>query len=51
MSTTRFRAPRGVSRAKLGFSLLACVVAVLGAGQIAASPSGGAHSSIQGISR
>ena len=39
-----------ISRAKLGLSILACVVAALGAGQIAASPTGATHSSAQGVS-
>jgi len=50
MRQTIFRPRRGISRAKLGLSLLACVVATLGAGQIAASPSGARHSSTQGVS-
>jgi hypothetical protein len=49
MSNTMVRAPRRVSRGKVGLSLLACVLAALGAGKIAASPSSAPHSSFLGV--
>jgi hypothetical protein len=51
MSTAMFKAPRKASRVKVALSLLACVLAALGAGQIAAFPSIVSNSANHGASR
>jgi hypothetical protein len=43
--------PSEASRAKVGLSLLACVVAALAAGQVAATPSGHLVIAFQEITR